>query len=275
MTRMNTVMRLAVSIVIALVIAGPAVAQDRPIFDAHIHYSQGDWSSVPPERAIAILKEAGVRRALVSSTPDDGTLKLHEKAPDMIVPMLRPYRTRADMGSWTRDAAVQAYVEERLKRGVHRGIGEFHMSVGDVDAPVVRRFAELSAERGLMLHAHVDEATIERLATLYPKARFLWAHAGFAGADVVARIIDRFPNVWVELALNSSVTSGGKLDPGWARLFTRKPDRFMVGTDTWVTSRWDSVVSGHRDYRAWLAELPADVADRIAFKNGEQLFGSR
>ncbi|MBI1735700.1 MAG: amidohydrolase family protein [Candidatus Rokubacteria bacterium] len=267
--------RLAVAVLAAVAIASPAAAADRPIFDAHIHYSQGDWSSVPPERALAILKEAGVRRALVSSTPDDGTLKLYEKAPDVIVPMLRPYRTRADMGSWTRDTAVQAYVEERLKRGVHRGIGEFHMSAGDADAPVVRRFAELSAERGLMLHAHVDEAAIERLATLYPKARFLWAHAGFAGAEVVGRIVDRFPNVWVELALNSSVTSGGRLDPAWARLFARKPDRFLVGTDTWVTSRWESVVPGHRDYRAWLAELPADVADQIAWKNGETLFGSR
>lgn len=270
-------MKIFACLIVALLIplAGPTAAQDRPIFDAHIHYSQGDWSTIPPERALAILKEAGIRKALVSSTPDDGTMKLYEKAPDVIVPMLRPYRTRADMGTWTRDTAVQAYVEERLKRDVHKGIGEFHMSARDADAPVVRRFAELSAERGLILQAHVDEACIERLATLYPKARFLWAHAGFAGADVVGRIIDRFPNVWAELALNSTVTAGGTLDPAWARLFTRKPDRFLVGTDTWVTSRWDSVVAGMRDYRAWLAELPADVADQIAWKNGERLFGSR
>ena len=275
MTRMNMCTPLALALVAALTVAAQAAAQDRPIFDAHIHYSQGDWSTIPPERALAILKEAGIRRALVSSTPDDGTMKLYEKAPDVVVPMLRPYRTRADMSTWTRDSAVQAYVEDRLKRGVHRGIGEFHMSADDADAPVVRRFAELSAERGLVLQAHVDAAAIERLATLYPKARFLWAHAGFAGADVVGGIMDRFPNVWAELALNSSVTSGGKLDPAWARLFTRKPDRFLVGTDTWVTSRWDSVVPGMRDYRAWLSELPADVADQIAWKNGDRLFGSR
>jgi predicted TIM-barrel fold metal-dependent hydrolase len=275
MARMTTLTRLAVWLLTTLALAAPALAQERPIFDAHIHYSQGDWSSIPPERALAILKEAGVRKALVSSTPDDGTMKLFEKAPDLVVPMLRPYRTRADMSTWPRDPAVQAYVEDRLKRGVHRGIGEFHMAASDADAPVVRRFAELSAEHGLVLQAHVDEACIERLATLYPKARFLWAHAGFAGAEAVGRIMDRFPNVWAELALNSSVTSGGKLDAAWARLFARTPDRFLVGTDTWVTSRWDSVVSGMRDYRAWLSQLPPEIADQIAWKNGERLFGSR
>ena len=275
MPRMRLLMGLVAALLVTPMVLAPVAAQDRPIFDAHIHYSQGDWATIPPERALAILKEAGIRKALVSSTPDDGTMKLYEKAPDVVVPMLRPYRTREDMSTWPRDPAVQAYVEDRLKRGVHKGIGEFHISASDADGPVVRRFAELSAERGLVLQAHVDEACIDRLASLYPKARFLWAHAGFAGAEAVDRIMDRFPNVWAELALNGSVTSNGKLDPAWARLLTRRPDRFLVGTDTWTTSRWESVVPGMRDYRAWLSELPADVADQIAWKNGERLFGSR
>ena len=91
--------------------AAPAGAQ-FPIFDAHIHYSRPDWDTYTPERALSILAAAGVRRAIVSSTPDDGTLKLYEKAPQMIVPFLRPYRTRDDMGSWHSDPGVQSYVEE-------------------------------------------------------------------------------------------------------------------------------------------------------------------
>src|SRR5207245_9062121 len=87
----------------------PAAAQ-FPIFDAHIHYSRPDWEAYTPERALSILAAAGVRRAIVSSTPDDGTLKLYEKAPKGVVPFLRPYRTRDDMGSWPRDPGVQAYV---------------------------------------------------------------------------------------------------------------------------------------------------------------------
>jgi len=64
--------------------AVPAAAQ-FPIFDAHIHYSRPDWDTYTPERALSILAAAGVRRAIVSSTPDDGTLKLHEKAPKTVV----------------------------------------------------------------------------------------------------------------------------------------------------------------------------------------------
>jgi hypothetical protein len=99
------------AVLIAMVVAllgglrEPAAAQ-LPIFDAHIHYSRPDWSVYTPERALSILAQAGVRRAIVSSTPDDGTVKLYEKAPAGIVPFLRPYRTRDDMGSWTRDPAA-------------------------------------------------------------------------------------------------------------------------------------------------------------------------
>ena len=42
------------------------------------------------------------------------------------------------MGSWSSDPAVQAYVEERLQRGIYKGIGEFHLSATQADAPTVR-----------------------------------------------------------------------------------------------------------------------------------------
>ena len=58
-------------------------AQELPIFDAHIHYNQPDWNVFPPSQILAILDQAGIRRALVSSTPDDGTLKLYEAAPQL------------------------------------------------------------------------------------------------------------------------------------------------------------------------------------------------
>jgi Amidohydrolase len=263
---------LLLALLVVLGAEAPAAAQ-FPIFDAHIHYSRPDWEAYTPERALSILAAAGVRRAIVSSTPDDGTLKLYEKAPKSVVPFLRPYRTRDDMGSWPRDPGVQAYVEERLKRGIYRGIGEFHLSAADVGAPTVRRIAELAAERDLFLQAHVDDVTIEKLLMLYPKVRFLWAHAGMsASAATVGRLLERFPKLWVELALRTDVAPGGTLDPEWRAVFVKYPDRFMVGTDTWVTSRWEIVRDYHRDVQVWLAQLPRNVAEAIAWKNGERLF---
>jgi len=250
-----------------------AHAQALPIFDAHIHYSQSDWDALTPERALSVLARANVFRALVSSTPDDGTLKLYDRSPRGIVPFLRPYRTRDDRSSWTRDLAIATYIEERLKRGIYKGLGEAHFDVADVDAPVVKRLAELAAARGIFFQCHIDDATVEAMLKRYPKTKILWAHAGM-GADGarVQRLLDVHPMLWVELALRTDVAPGGVLDPGWRAAFLRHPDRFMVGTDTWTTSRWESVGSSMREVQVWLGQLPRDVAEQIAWKNGERLF---
>ena len=265
---------LAAALALLLFGARGAPTQELQIFDTHLHYSQDAWDRYPPEAILAILDTAGVRRALVSSTPDDGTLKLYEKAPTRIVPFLRPYRTRGDMGTWHRDAAVLDYVEERLKKGIYKGIGEFHLYGGQTDTRVIRRFVELSVGKNLILHAHSDDLAVEELFAINPKAKILWAHAGMSsGAEAVGRLLDRYPTLWVELALRTDVAPGGRLDPAWRALFLRHPDRFMVGTDTWVPSRWEVLPGYLADVRAWLRELPPDVAERIAFGNAARLFG--
>src|SRR3989449_9663359 len=112
----------------ALLLGTPPAAAQLPLFDAHIHFSRPDWDVYTPERALSILAQAGVRRALGSSTPDDGTLMLYDRAPAGIVPFLRPYPARDDMGSWTRDPAVAAYFEERPNRPhVHPRLGQPHL----------------------------------------------------------------------------------------------------------------------------------------------------
>src|SRR5204863_8926909 len=92
--------RLGLLLVIALALGGAPARAQYPLFDAHIHYSRPDWDAYTPERALSILAQAGVQRALVSSTPDDGTLKLYDRAPAGIVPSLRPYRTGDDVSGW-------------------------------------------------------------------------------------------------------------------------------------------------------------------------------
>jgi predicted TIM-barrel fold metal-dependent hydrolase len=51
------------------------------------------------------------------------------------------------------------------------------------------------------------------------------------------------------------------------------PDRFLVGSDTWTDQRWERYGAIMDEYRAWLAELPREVAEQIAFRNAERLFG--
>jgi hypothetical protein len=273
----NGMTHVGTSLVLACLLSllsAPSRAQDLPVFDAHIHYSQPDWSSYSPDAILALFDKTGVRWAIVSSTPDDGTLRLYEKAPGRIAPVLRPYRTRADMGTWTTDVSVVPYVQERLKRGIYKGLGEFHLSAAQARDPVVKELAALGAQHGLFLYAHTDGAGIAELLRLYPGVRWLWAHAGLGEPfEVVARVADRHPGLMIELSLKSEVASNGKLDPRWKDLFLRHPDRFMVGTDTWVTSQWDRFAQVQAGLRDWLGQLPREVAEKIAYRNAQKLVG--
>ena len=260
--------------ILLLTIASTAAAAELPIFDAHIHYSHDAWDTVPPAQAIALLRKAGVMRALVSSSNDDGNQKLYAEAPDLILPSLRPYRTRADVGSWFREDAIVTYLEDHLRKYRYVAIGEFHLYGENADLPVPRRMVQLAQQYNLLLHAHSDVDAIERLFRQYPGARILWAHSGFDRPERVREMLKRYPNLWCDLAFRSDHAAGGKVDPEWRALFLEFPGRFMLGTDTYTPERWHFVGEHARWSREWLADLPADVAERIAFRNGEALFGA-
>ena len=252
--------------------AALATGQEMAIVDTHLHYSQNSWQDQTPAAILLLMDQAGVRRAFVSSTPDEGTVRLFEMAPDRIVPVLRPYRQPGELSSWHQDPTVVPYLEQRLARPIYRGIGEFHLSGSDAASPVVRQVAELARRHGLFLHCHCDAAAAEILVGLVPGVRVLWAHAGMSsGPAEVGRLVDASPDLLVELALRSDVAPGGKLDPAWQDLFVRRADRFMVGTDTWVSSRWGSYIDVQNDARTWLRQLPPEVARRLATENAESL----
>lgn len=249
----------------------PAAAADMPLVDAHIHYSHDAWDVVPVERAVALLRQAGVTRALVSSSNDEGTQRLLAAAPDLVVPSLRPYRARGETGSWVRDASVIPYLEERLGRHRYVAIGEFHVHGTDADLPVVRQVVALAHRHGLFLHAHADADAVERLFAHDPQARILWAHAGFEAPDRVRDMMRRHPALWADLSFRGEVAAGGRVSPEWRSLLLAFPDRFMVGTDTYTPERWSHVVEHAAWARAWLADLPPEVAAGIAHGNAEAL----
>ncbi|MGH7004353.1 MAG: amidohydrolase family protein, partial [Alphaproteobacteria bacterium] len=201
------------------------------------------------------------------------TIKLFRAAPNRVVPMLRPYRTRDDMGSWHKDPAMPAYLAERLKLGVHKGIGEFHLYSEDAASDVMKEIVRLAVERSLVLQAHSDARAIELLYRHDPRVRVLWAHAGFTGPENVAAMMARFPTLWVETAIRHDIGPGGVLADGWKEVFIQYQDRWMIGTDTYVTSRWHRMPEIHAETRAWLAKLPRAVAEKLAWRNGAKLFG--
>ena len=268
-------------IAFALIAGGGAapLAQDRlPIYDTHLHYSRDAWSAFPPAQIIALLDGAGVTRALVSSTPDDGSLTLVRAAPISFVPILRPYREGANPSNWFNDPGMVEYLEARLKAGTYRGIGEFHLyDAGAVATPTVRRVVALAVERDIVVHVHSGAEPVKALFALDPKLKVLWAHAGMSEPpEIVGPMLDRHAALWTEVSFRAGdIAPGGNLAPAWRDLLLRYSERIMVGTDTYVTARWHDYAGLIEQHRGWLGQLPQEPAEAIAWRNATRLFAPR
>ena len=259
----------------------PAAAADPlPIFDAHLHYNDDATEVYPVAEVLRRLRASGVATILATSRPNDGTRALaaaaqsDPRAAPRVVPFIRPYRTRADVGTWFNDPEIFALIESELRRDIgYRGIGEFHVFGRDAGTEWVKRIVALAVERDLWLHAHCDDAALEILFAHDSRVKIVWAHTGFATPPAkIARYMEQHANLVGELSFRYDITEDGKLAPKWRALLLAHPDRFVVGSDTWVNGRWEQYAEIMAYYRSWLGQLPPDVAARIASGNGERLF---
>ncbi len=239
--------------------------------DAHIHYSHDAWAVLSPEKAIQLLRAAGVSKALVSSSSDEGTQKLYRLAPDLVVPVLRPYRKRGELSSWMHDATVVPMLSEQLTTNIYAGIGEFHADGKQIELPVLQQVIELARRHDLFLHAHVDADALRRIFAANPDARVLWAHAGFEAPEVIAELMQSYPGLWADLSFREEVASLGTVVASWRVLFERFPTRFMLGTDTYTPERWFYLGEYHDWAHGWLAGLPPELAANLAYRNAESL----
>ena len=262
-------------------LAVPAAASGPlPIFDAHLHYNDEATAVYPLAEVLRRFRENGVATILATSRPNDGTRSLvatataDPRGAPRVVPFIRPYRNRADVGTWFNDPEIFALVESELGRDIgYRGIGEFHVFGSDAGTEWVKRIVALAVERNLWLHAHCDDAALEILFAHDPKVKIIWAHTGFTTPPgKVARYMERHANLVGELSFRYDITEDGKLAPAWRALLLAHPDRFVVGSDTWVNGRWEQYGEIMTYYRGWLGQLPSDVASKIASGNGERLF---
>jgi hypothetical protein len=260
--------------------AGPLQAQEPiEIFDAHLHYN---WEPTPfysLEEVLALFKKHRVTGIIATSRPNDGTHALVNARPAgvTVVPFIRPYRVRADIGSWFGDPTIYDLVLEEYKRGYYRGIGEFHLTGRAAAREWVKKIVDFAVEKDLLLHAHADEEAVELLFSHNPRAKIIWAHAGF-GLDParVEALLIKHRALWGELSYRSGITTGdGRLSAEWRGLFQRHPDRFLLGSDTWINERWQGYGEIMESYRRWLAQLPPEIARKVAHGNARAILGVR
>lgn len=274
----------------------PVALYDGPLFDTHLHYNQEAWDGntgpFPPAEALTRIQRNGVRAIVANSRPNAGTQTLAASretraAGVTVVPFVRLYRDRADYDNWFRDETIHDMVLSELARGTasgpYRGIGEFHLyDSANANGPVAKKLVALAEREKLAVMAHVDDVAIDLLMANAPSKgqslRLIWAHTGIGGASVqrVQALLERYPLLVGELSYRPGLTcDGGLLCPEWRALILRYPDRFMVGSDTWVNQRWSAYDGTMRGYRVWLGDLPPDVARRIAWGNAAAIFDVR
>jgi len=250
-----------------------------PIFDAHVHYKQAAWEPFPPATVIKLMDQSGVAMALVSSTPDPGTIRLWEFAPKRVVPELRPYHGVAGSSNWTKVPGMIQYLRERLAKYPHQGIGEFHIHhVDPSDEPLLREVAAMARSKKILIHIHSTAEPVRLLYRLEPSLVIIWAHAGMSEpARVVEELMETYKTLHADTSYRERdiLTGDGKIDSDWRQVIERFPDRFLVGSDTWVNSQWADYSGLISLNRAWLSHFPREIAEMITHKNAERLFGRK
>ena len=287
----------AMGLLLLIIGAGNTFAQNYsgPIFDAHLHYNTEAQVAHPLPDVLARMQRSGVRAVLANSRPNDGTRTLADArsatraAGVKVVPFVRLYRNRDDYGTWFGDESIYDMVLAELARGTaagpYRGIGEFHLyDSANANGVVAKKLMALAEARQLAVLAHVDDVAIDALMAATPSRgqalRLIWAHTGIGGAPVerVRALLAKYPLLMGELSYRPGLTCPSaagqeRLCPEWRALLLDYPDRFFLGSDTWVNQRWQYYEDTMAQYRAWLGDLPAEAARKIAWDNGARVFG--
>lgn len=255
-----------------------AAVEELPLFDAHVHYKEPAWGPYPVESIIELMDASGVAMGLVSSTPDEGTIMLWDYAPNRIVPELRPYHGDAGSSNWAKAEGMENYLLGRLEDYPHEGIGEFHIHNLDTDdEPLFRKVIAMARARDIVIHVHSGSEPVRWLYSLDPNVKIIWAHAGLGEpASAVHALMSEFPSLYADTSLREHAILGSGdngLDPEWERVVLDFQDRLMIGSDTWVNGQWDRYSDIMASNRLWLSKLPRSVAEKIAYKNAEKLFG--
>lgn len=255
-----------------------ASAYEGPLFDAHLHYNPPHISAVAPEQLGTVLAQAGIEQAVIITRAPDLAEMAMQAAPGVILPFLDVYRTPAQKATWMHETDLPDWVRNRLATGLAtgswRGIGELHLMADERHSPVFAELLVIAREHGLPVMIHGDPAVIDRAYELEPDVRILWAHAGtFPYPPLIADYLRRYPALYADLSMRSErLNADGFMPLDWQDLLLEFPERFLIGADTFSTRRWMELEDHVAEIRSWLAQLPPDVADRIARTNAQSLF---
>ena len=121
----------------------------------------------------------------------------------------------------------------------------------------------------------------ERLLDHNPKARIVWAHAGWdltgeRTVPLMRSLLAKHPNLYMSVKSDKAGTPatapfrlGDGLKPGWLAMLQAFPDRFVVGSDQFYDD--EETIRTHRA-RIFVDSLPPEIAHKIASENAKHIY---
>lgn len=276
--------QILLSLALSVGLCTPVQANNQlTLIDAHSHYSKADTEAFTPQQIVQILDDNAVEKILITGTPNKGTDQLYNYAPERVIPFLSVYRSKADKANWMHREETVAEAKKALQSGIYKGIGELHIFAKDRKSPVLKGLVELARTHQLPMLIHADAEIIDEVFAINPNAKVLWAHLGTRPEiELLQAMLDKYPN---RLFIDTSVrdkkflgnlqTNGptpNSLRPEWREFLIKNQDRMLAAVDTFSVNRWKTYDLVINDIQTWLADLPPEVAQKIAYQNARTFF---
>lgn len=138
-------------------------------------------------------------------------------------------------------------------------------------------------------------AAFERLLAHNRGARIVWAHAGsdpvgWYSPKLVGKMLEKHPNLYFSIRPVNKPRTRPVWNPkdginrSWTKVFKKHPDRFVLGTDSFVVSESYSARESatialegrtaiqREGVNKLLSALNDDLTDRISRRNAERIY---
>lgn len=253
------------------------------LIDAHSHHERDYEAEFDCADVIAAIDSASVERVLITSRANHSSQRCFKRYTDRIIPFYSVYRGAQDKQTWMHQPTKVEEARVALESSNWAGIGELHIFAQDRESEVLAGLVGLARQHRLPMLIHGDAAVIDRVFTLNPDARVLWAHLGTQPEiDMLQQMLDRYPkglyidtSVRDTLLLGNPVVNGpqrDRLTPEWHAFLVRNQDRLLVAVDTYSLNRWRNYAEVADQIRLWLRHLPSAVATKLAYTNAQRFF---
>jgi hypothetical protein len=227
---------------------------------------------------------------------------LHDIAPENVTPKVaKEFRDQAEAIADGGAAGYGEFATEHFSSGV----GRHPYESARTDHPLLLLLADIAAERDMPIDIHMEAVPqdmpmparfsglgpnpanlkenisgFERLLTHNPKARIVWAHAGWDNTgertvQLMRRLLTEHPNLYMSIKIDerapkrtSPFDMDGNLKPGWLALLRDFSDRFLIGSDQF----FDEAPERLALVRRFVDALPPEIARRVASENARRVY---